>query len=238
MQLTQFDVRTIHSVGDCRHYCMSSHITLSPSFLLQSDLPLDESEEDEEDEDEDDWVNKGAGERASSKNRPLILRSQERRPTSSNPDRRGAAGSLSPLSFSIAPARPAGWAALAVVSIAVVMEAHRQRSRMASCPESWLHCMKSALLSPDEDSGSPSCTCTVKNSQIPYSQTHYSIVQLRSILRSKTLFIDLSVARMRERFEKYRERIGNTNNTPPFFRSSSMTGEVSSDRVEQSSTQR
>jgi hypothetical protein len=155
---------------------MPSHITLSPSFPLQSDLPLDESEEEEEDE-EDDWVNKGAGERASSKNRPLILRSQERRPTSSSPESRGAAGSLSALSFSIAPARPASWAALAVVSIAVVMDAHRQRSRMASCPESWLHCMKSALLSPEEDSGSPSCTCTVKNSRMQYSQ------ELKGIIR-------------------------------------------------------
>ena len=211
---------------------MPPHTTFSPSFLLQSDLPLDESEEEEEDEDEEDWVNKGAGERASSKNRPLILRSQERRPTSSSPDRRGAAGSLSPLSFSMVPARPAGWATLAVVSIAVVIDAHRQRSRMASCPESWLHCMKSALLSPEEDSGSPSCTCTVKNSQVQYSQ------ELKGIMSYEKLFIESRMVKIRERFEKSRERIGNSNNTPPSFRSSHMTVDVSSDRMEASDTHR
>ena len=84
-------------------------------------------------------MNKGAGERASSKNRPLIFKSQERRPTSSSPDRRGAAGSMSPLSISVDPVLPADCAALAVVSMALVMEAHRQRSKMASCPDSWLH---------------------------------------------------------------------------------------------------
>ena len=79
-------------------------------------------------------MNKGAGDRASSKNLPLILRSQERRPTSSNPDSRGAAGSISPLSFC-----PADRDTLDVVSMALVMEAHRQRRSIASCPDSWLH---------------------------------------------------------------------------------------------------
>ena len=100
-------------------------------------------------------------ERASSKKRPLIFSSQESRPTSSRPDRKGAFGSAAtppaPPLVSVFPAITE--VALLLTSMALVRDAHRQRSMMATCPASWLHWMKRALLSPVDDSGSPSWTC-------------------------------------------------------------------------------
>ena len=100
-----------------------------------------------------------AGRRASSKKRPRILSNQERRPTRSRPESKGALLLSSPLCpYSCPAVFPAIWLAFTLESMAAVRDTQRQRSSTAMWPDSWLHCMKSALLSPVEDSGSPSCT--------------------------------------------------------------------------------
>ena len=118
---------------------------------------------------EEDWEEMtGAGMRASSKNRPRIFNSQASRPTMSSPDSRGlllrSVTSCCPVTFC------AAWDILTLASIAVIRETRKHLSNIAICPDSWLHCINSALLKPVEDSGSPSCTYHTGNKKNVKSQ--------------------------------------------------------------------